>query len=231
MPNNTSSEMILTSTNHYAAADANPDCRRQAYIEAAQRLFFAHGYGATSMNAVAAAVGGSKTTLWSLFPSKLALFEAVMEGIVRDYGTAVKVDMDSAPDLRSALLLMGRAIMTTVLSGPVMEIQRLVIGEAARVPELGQVMYALGPAEGMMRLAAYLDRQMQAGRLQAGDPRLAAQQFCGLCRGGVVDRRMMGILGDDDGAEGEREVQAAVSTFLAAWANERPIRETPAIRP
>jgi len=210
-----SSEMIPVGTEQDAAGGS--DARRQIYIDAAQRLFFAHGYGGTSMNAVAAAVGGSKTTLWALFPSKLALFEAVMEGIVRDYGQAITVDLDAAPDVATALLWMGRSIMTTVMSAPVMEIQRLVIGEAARVPELGRVMYALGPAEGLMRLAAYLHRQMQAGRLKPGEPRMAAQQFSGLCRAGVIDRRMVGIADAGDEAEGEREVQAAVATFLAAW--------------
>ncbi|MCU0892647.1 MAG: TetR/AcrR family transcriptional regulator, partial [Sandarakinorhabdus sp.] len=42
---------------------------------------------------MAAAVGGSKTTLWNLFPSKLALFEAVVDAVVRDYGAALTVDL------------------------------------------------------------------------------------------------------------------------------------------
>ena len=214
MQNAASSEMIPASTTLNVAGCG---ARRLAYVEAAQRLFFAHGYGATSMNAIAAAVGGSKTTLWTLFPSKLALFEAVVEAIVRDYGRAARVDLHSAPDVASALTLMGRSIMETVLSGPVMEMQRLVIGEAARVPELGRVMYSLGPAEGIMRLAAYLQAQMQAGTLKPGDPRIAAQQFSGLCRAGVIDRRMVGIEDASDASEVDREVQAAVATFMAAW--------------
>jgi AcrR family transcriptional regulator len=212
--------MIPVSTEQDAAGPSGPDARRQAYVDAAQRLFFAHGYGATSMNAVAAAVGGSKTTLWSLFPSKLALFEAVVEGIVRDYGRAAWVDLDSAPSVEAALFRMGRSIFETVMQDPVMEMQRLVIGEAARVPELGRVMYSLGPAEGLMRLAAYLDGQMKAGRLKPGDARIAAQQFSGLCRAGVIDRRMVGICDPDDAQEIEREVAAAVATFMAAWGIE-----------
>ncbi len=228
-----SSEMIPGGTGPDAAPGAASPCdRRQAYIDAAQTLFFANGYGATSMNAIAAAVGGSKTTLWSLFPSKLALFEAVVEGIVRDYGRAAWVDLEKSPDVTTALLWMGRSIMETVLSGPVMEMQRLVIGEAARVPELGRVMYSLGPAEGMMRLAAYLSGQMQAGALKSGDPRLAAQQFSGLCRAGVIDRRMVGIFDPADAATAEAEVQAAVTTFMAAWGNAAAApTERRAIRP
>jgi TetR/AcrR family transcriptional regulator, mexJK operon transcriptional repressor len=90
--------------------------RRQAYVDAAQRLFFTHGYGATSMNAIAAAVGGSKTTLWNLFPSKLALFEAVVEAMMAEYGTALTVDLDNAPDVETGLIRMGDSIMETALS-------------------------------------------------------------------------------------------------------------------
>lgn len=210
--------MIPGGTSSAGTDDAGAGLRRRAYVDAAQRLFFSRGYGGTSMNAVAAEVGGSKTTLWALFPSKLALFEAVVEAIVRDYGRAVTVDLSGAPDVATALTRMGRSIMETVMSGPVMEMQRLVIGEAARAPELGRVMYSLGPAEGLMRLAAYLQAQMQAGTLKSGDARMAAQQFSGLCRAGVIDRRMVGITDAADEATGDAEVEAAVATFLAAWA-------------
>lgn len=198
--------------------DAAPcDGRRQAYIAAAQRLFFAHGYGATSMNAIAAAVGGSKTTLWTLFPSKLALFEAVVEGIVRDYGAALTVDLDGAPDVETGLVRMGDSIMETIMSEQVTGIHQLVMGEAARVPELGRVMFERGPGPGMARFAAWLERQMQAGRLKRGDPALAAQQFSGMCRSGVVDRHLMGMVSPDDVEQGRREVRAAADTFMAAW--------------
>lgn len=206
--------MIPVSTEQDAAGC---DARRKSYIAAATRLFFAHGYGGTSMNAVAAAVGGSKTTLWNLFPSKLALFEAVVEDIVRDYGAALTVDLDSAPDVETGLVRMGDSIMETIMSEQVTGIHRLVMGEAARVPELGRVMYERGPGPGMARFAAWLERKMQSGWLKRGNPACAAQQFSGMCRAGVVDRRLMGIESPDDAAQAHREVRDAVTTFMAAW--------------
>lgn len=212
-----SSELIPTSTSPDAAAPAGIEARRLAYVAAAQRLFFAHGYGATSMNAIAAAVGGSKTTLWSLFPSKLALFEAVVDAVVRDYGTALTVDLDSAPDVAAGLVRMGDSIMDTIMSEPITELHRLVMGEARRVPALGRAMFERGPGPGMARFAHWLAGQMAAGTLKPGEPALAAQQFSGLCRAGVVDRHLMGMTGPDDVAQGRREVRAAAATFLAAW--------------
>lgn len=210
-----SSEMIPVGTAQDAAAAS--DARRQAYVDAAQRLFFAHGYGATSMNAIAAAVGGSKTTLWNLFPSKLALFEAVVEAVVAVYGTALTVDLDGAPDIESGLVRMGDSIMETIMSEPITELHRLVMGEAARVPDLARVMFERGPGPGMARFAQWLQRQMAAGRLKPGDPALAAQQFSGLCRAGVVDRHLFGLAEPDATATAAAEVRAAAATFLAAW--------------
>ncbi|WP_164155856.1 TetR/AcrR family transcriptional regulator [Sandarakinorhabdus rubra] len=213
--------MIPASTEQDAAGAAASDGRRQAYVEAAQRLFFQHGYGATSMNAVAAAVGGSKTTLWNLFPSKLALFEAVVEAVVAVYGTALTVDLDSAPDVESGLLRMGDSLMETIMSEPITELHRLVMGEAARVPELARAMFERGPGPGMARFAQWLQQQMAAGRLKAGNPALAAQQFSGLCRAGVVDRHLFGLAEPDAAALAATEVRAAVATFMAAWGAER----------
>ncbi|WP_409049614.1 TetR/AcrR family transcriptional regulator C-terminal domain-containing protein [Sandarakinorhabdus sp.] len=46
---------------------------------------------------------------------------------------------------------------------------------------------------------------------------MAAQQFSGLCRAGVVDRHLHGLAGPDAIAEGRFEVRAAAETFMAAW--------------
>ena len=213
IPDSTRADVAATA----AAVTAPGEARRLAYVQAAQQLFFAHGYGGTSMNAVAAAVGGSKTTLWSLFPSKLALFEAVVEAIVRDYGAALTVDLDGAPDVHGGLVRMGDSIMATIMSDQITGLHRLVMGEAARAPELGRVMFERGPGPGMARFALWLQRQMQAGTLKPGDPAVAARQFSGLCRAGVVDRHLMGMTSPDDQAEAQREVRAAATTFMAAW--------------
>jgi len=47
-------------------------------LEAAKPLFLASGYTATSMDDVAAQAGVSKTTLYKRYPSKAALFAAVI---------------------------------------------------------------------------------------------------------------------------------------------------------
>ncbi|GHF05411.1 TetR/AcrR family transcriptional regulator [Pseudolysinimonas yzui] len=60
--------------------------KRDAILDAAVDLLLAHGYDGTSMDAVAARAGVSKTTVYAHFDHKDALFRAVME-----HATAVLV--------------------------------------------------------------------------------------------------------------------------------------------
>ena len=52
-------------------------------LDAAERLFAQSGYGATSLRAVAAAVGIQNPSIYSHFESKRALYEAVLERAIR----------------------------------------------------------------------------------------------------------------------------------------------------
>src|SRR6185312_14690775 len=66
-------------------------------LEAARALFLEVGYGATSVDAIARAAGVSKATLYGHFPSKEALFEAVVVAQCRRHATAVEA-LDTAGD-------------------------------------------------------------------------------------------------------------------------------------
>ena len=54
--------------------------KQQAIVLAAAELFLHQGYGAVSMDAIAAKAEVSKRTVYSHFPGKDALFAAVMMG-------------------------------------------------------------------------------------------------------------------------------------------------------
>ena len=70
--------------------------RRAQIISAAREHFFEHGYADTNMSAIAAKLGGSKGTLWSYFPSKEALFTAIVEDTAA--GIRNQIDMPALGD-------------------------------------------------------------------------------------------------------------------------------------
>ena len=98
------------------APDAVRDFRRAAILAVARTAFFAHGYGATSMSAIAATLGGSKTTLWSHFRSKEALFAAVIDDVLARHCGAIGAALPLDSPVAATLERFGAVLMTTILS-------------------------------------------------------------------------------------------------------------------
>lgn len=195
--------------------------RRSAFVAAAREAFFANGYGGTAMSAIAARVGGSKTTLWSYFPSKQDLFVAVVDDVVADYAHAFDTLLDDDEEVAIVLRRFGDRMMEVVLSPPIIELQRMVIGEAGRFPELGTLFFERGPKPGKAKLSAYLARVMVGGRIRSGDPDLAARHFVAMCQSNCHRHRLLGIEGEVSRQAVEDDVRWATETFLSGWRHER----------
>jgi AcrR family transcriptional regulator len=190
--------------------------RRRAILEVAERSFLKCGYGETSMSTIAAALGGSKTTLWSYFPSKEALFAAVLDGMIADFERRLDEALTPGGGTEAVLLRFGRIILEKMMSPKSIALHRLLVSEAERVPTMAQAFAERGPDRLRRRLCTWMQGEMEGGRLRAGDPLLAARQFVALCQAGCyIDRlwRPAGTLRVDI----EADVGAAVSSFLGAW--------------
>jgi hypothetical protein len=95
---------------------------------------------------------------------------------------------------------------------------RLVIAEAERAPEIGKAFYEAGPLAGVARLAGHMERWARSGQLSLTDPMGAAHQFIGLCQNRLLKARLCNAVPELGEALIEAEVDAAVATFLAAFA-------------
>lgn len=191
--------------------------RRRAFVEAAREAFFAYGYGGTTMSSIAAKVGGSKTTLWSYFPSKEELFAAVVDDILENYGESLQFELPIDELVPEVLTRFARTLLATLMSPPMLALHQLVIGEAPRFPDLARLFFERGPARGKAKLASYFLALMEKGALRKGDPLEAVHQFVGLCQAGRYQRAMLGLDGLAYGTRPEREAEAAVETFYRSW--------------
>lgn len=206
--------MIPAST---ATIDDAAAARRKAFVDAGRALFFANGYAGTTMSSIASKVGGSKTTLWTYFPSKEELFAAVVDDIVGEYGTALHVDLPLDEPVIDVLTRFGNVLMTALVTTPLLSLFRLVVGEAERFPHLAETFYDRGPRRGKARAALWVAAKMARGELRQGDPMQAVRHFAGLCQSGVYQQAVLGL---PEGRETHRlaaEVDAAVDTFYRAW--------------
>ncbi len=210
-------EMIPDST---AAPDAAATMRRKAFVDAARELFFANGYAGTTMSSIASKVGGSKTTLWTYFPSKEELFAAVVDDIVAQYGDALAIDLPLDEPVPDVLRTFGNLLMTKLTATPILSLFRLVVGEAERFPHLAETFYERGPRRGKARAAVWVGEKMVRGEIRMGDPMRAVQQFTSLCQSGVYQFAMLNLPESRDLDRLRGDVDAAVDTFCRAWGPE-----------
>lgn len=210
--------MILCSTVFVTGKEPDrQEIRRRAIVAAARKAFLRQGYGQTSMSAIAADLGGSKTTLWTYFRSKQDLFAAVVDYQVERYGEALRLELPEDGDPAETLYALGLSVLTTILRPQIIALHRVVVGEAGRFPELGRMLWDRGAERGQQRTQAWLQLQMDKGRLRAADARLAAAHFLGLCQSGAFYRHLLGAAPRPDAAGIEAEVRDAVRVFMAAY--------------
>jgi len=195
------------------------ETRRLSFVEAAGKLFVAQGFGAVTMEAVAAAAGASKVTLYGYFPSKERLFEAFVVNAGEGGIAALDASREEG-DVRSSLIRLGAAYLELVTRSEVMAVHRLIIGEAGRHPQLARIFYENGPRLTLLSVYGVIGRFMEEGFLRRSDPRKAGLNFQFLCdASGQVRRQLWGIDQRPDAAARMVAAEEAVDIFLAAYSD------------
>ena len=165
----------------------------QRIIDAATELFFTLGYGATSVEAVARRAGISKRTFYHRFANKSALLSAVVHRTIDRMRPPADVPLLDGADLPAILRGLAGLILRAALSPPAIALNRLIVAESSRFPDLATVVTNQGAIEEAVRLiAGVLEREARAGYLSVDDPTFAAQQFLYMVIT-VPQRRAMGL--------------------------------------
>ena len=148
-------------------------------LDVATQLFLAHGYGATSIEAVAQRARISKRTFYHRFPDKAALFSAVVHRIIERLRPPAGAPLfDEGSDLRAILEQLAALIVRAALSPQAIALHRLIVGESGRFPKLAATVNREGADEEAIRfIAGVLEGEARAGRLKLDDPKFAAEQF------------------------------------------------------
>ena len=194
--------------------------RRAAIIQLALRSFLTHGYEATTMSAIAKAMGGSKGTLWSYFSSKEELLAAVIDSAAAAFQSSMGEILDAKKDIRVVLTRFCETFLERISRPQAIALQRLIVSQADRFPEIGRVFYEHAPAINHATLSDFFKRQMAAGVLRADDPNEAARMLLDLCTAGYHDRVLYGVEAQDTAIE-RREAARIVRQFLDCYSAAR----------
>lgn len=199
--------------------------RCRALLDAAAALFVEKGYAGTSLSDVLRLAGGSRTTLYTHFGDKDGLFRAMMEehcarvldGMAPDalaLDAPAGSDPEQAGDPEERLVRIALHIMHALTQPQTTAILRTLISEGARIPDLVETFFRVGPERTRERMAGCLRELAEAGRIRVADAEVAAQAFCGMVTGNLLMERL--ILPDRpvDMPAVEAYVRACVRLFL-----------------
>ena len=160
-----------------------PDCdTRHLVIEAARQEFLANGYEAASMAAVAQRAGVSTRTLYRLIPTKAELFGNVISERIGQFLLEIDAEALDAFPLEEALERMLTAYGLLTLEAGTIVLQRLVLAEAHRFPELAADFYEVAIRGTTAAMTTWLERQCARGGIAVDNPR----QAVGMLRGMMI---------------------------------------------
>lgn len=184
--------------------------------EGAKRIFLRDGYEGASVDDISREAGVSKATLYSYFPDKRLMFQAVIEAEIESRRIAV-FDLEDHVPAHLAVPRLTREVSRILASETEAALYRLIIAEAARFPQLARDFEALRAEMLRTPLQAYLDGFVRRGELEIADTTLAAEQLIRLAGAQVHDGRLLGAKGIDDTAV-LRAGDGAAEMFLRAFA-------------
>ena len=189
------------------------DSKRQAILDTALRLFQTQGFDKTSVSEITAAVGGSKATIYSHFPSKEELFVECMMAAAENYmaGTLKHLDASTA-DPAIALFDFGRSFLNFICSPSQLEVRRLMIAEAAR-SGTGKLFFDKITAL-RTHVSAFIAKCMTSGTLRVDDPVLAADHLGALLEAEILEPLLLHVR---ESSPAEREIALAAGRAVAAF--------------
>lgn len=203
--------------NSTALSSRLTDKKRIAILAAATEEFLASGYDATSMDRIAARAAVSKRTVYNHFPSKEALFAAIMLELWNESegGSAAGYQRDTP--LKPQLLEMLERKLHLLNSESFLSLARVAIAAGIHSPERARDMVArLGERE--EDLTTWVRAAAADGRLKTQDPLFAAQQLQALVKAfSFWPQVTMGQAPLDDAAQ-KHIAESAADMFLARYA-------------
>ncbi len=154
-------------------------------IDTAASLFASNGFEGTTTKAIAKAAGVSEALLFKHFPTKRALYAAILEEKAQYSGLreAAEEAARNNDDARLFTLLAGSRIR----KGADPTLLRLLLFSALEGHEMSEMFFKQQYSVFYDLLALYIGRRIEDGAFRPVDPRLAARAFFGV----IVHHRLL----------------------------------------
>jgi len=159
--------------------------RRAGLIEAASSLFAADGFKGTTTKQVAKAAGVSEALLFKYFPTKRALYAAILED--KAQYSELRENVEAAADNHDDIGLFTLLASYRIKKGVDPTMFRLLLFSALEGHELSDMFFRQHYSVFYDFLATYISRRIDDGAFRQVDPMLAARAFFGV----IVHHRLL----------------------------------------
>ncbi|NWA23624.1 TetR/AcrR family transcriptional regulator [Pseudomonas gingeri] len=191
--------------------------KRQAVLQAAKDLFLSNGYASTSMDAVAAAAGVSKLTVYSHFNDKETLFSAAVVAKCEEQLPELFFALPDGVPVESVLLNIARGFHQLINSEESLNLHRLIMTQGGQDPRLSQIFFEAGAQRMLTGMERLLRQIHQNGVLSIDKPHNAAEHFFCLLKGAGNFRLLFGCGGPLTEVDAEEHVREVVGLFMRAY--------------
>jgi TetR/AcrR family transcriptional regulator, mexJK operon transcriptional repressor len=193
--------------------------REEEILQAAFDVFAEKGFHGARMLDVASRARASKATLYARYPSKEALFEALMAWSTRQGAEALDaIAADETLDPLTALHRLAAQLLALMLQPKKLALFRIAVAEGDRLSRVGRTYGAFTRDHGMERVRAIVARLVKQGSIEIDDRAEFGHSFIGLLQGELFTRALLGTIPAPSREEIDRHAGRAVTRLMRAYA-------------
>jgi TetR/AcrR family transcriptional regulator, mexJK operon transcriptional repressor len=189
---------------------------RDRILDVATELLLTDGYGATSIEAIARRARVSKRTFYQRFSDKPALMSAVIVRLIDGLRPPTHVPLIEGENLEQILIHLGTLILHAALTERVLQLQRLIVAESGRFPDLASAVAKAGGRQEAVALISELLMRHASAQLAPSDAVFAANQFLQMVVS-LPQLRALGLGAPMTPPELEAWVRGTVALFLRGY--------------
>jgi TetR/AcrR family transcriptional repressor of mexJK operon len=189
------------------------EARNNQLLDTALDLFLQQGFERTTIEAITAAVGMAKRTVYARYGDKETLFRTALQRAIDEWIVPIdRLREAEGDDFEASLLAIGRILVANILSREGMRLMRITNAESIRMPEIGEHALRQGTGPTVAYLADMFQRRLPerfSNPVEAAD---VAYSYLQLVAGGPANIVAWGVSLTDE--QVERQTRTNVRLFL-----------------
>lgn len=193
---------------------------RKNFVFTAGKLFVEQGFANVSIELIARKANKSKVTLYNYYANKDDLLKAYIFEIGKDLVEGIpKIILKKGHSISETLTELASTYLSLTTNQEIVELNRLMISEAKRFPELVEYYYEHGPRQVILYMTEVMQYLVEQELLIKEDKFLLAQQFKALCDGKFLEAQLWGLMTTNSLNEKTMElhIEQTVKAFLKIY--------------